>query len=162
MFDTLLEGGKISRSQVVGPETSLSVDECLQKYETDLRTLFHTHGNDKQSADIMILGMGPDGHIASLFPPLSRALLPSTTEKERIYHTQTPRFDVFDRMTVSLAQIQATSEKIFFLQGSGKADLWHQMLQDYQDCGDNVESVARLFPAVAVIDSGNTVAVTGF
>jgi 6-phosphogluconolactonase len=61
--ETLLACARIPRANIVFPKTTLSVKRCVADYEDRLRALLA-----ESSLDIVILGMGEDGHIASLFP----------------------------------------------------------------------------------------------
>ncbi|WP_338747744.1 6-phosphogluconolactonase [Janibacter alittae] len=48
--------------RVLGPDEADSAEDAARRYEEELRT----HGNG--AFDVVLLGVGPDGHVASLFP----------------------------------------------------------------------------------------------
>jgi 6-phosphogluconolactonase len=67
--------------------------------------------------DLLLLGMGPDGHIASLYPnaPTLRqeeAALPAVAELEPFV----------DRVTLSLPKLRGAREILFLIAGESKAD----------------------------------------
>lgn len=114
--DTLLDHIDDDRKpRVIVPDTMLAIDECVTKYESDLRVIMKN-----RSADLVILGMGEDGHTASLFPGDEKAL----NEKERwVLHTTTDQFAVKDRITVTLPVLNAADCRLFLLSGEKKRAL---------------------------------------
>lgn len=105
------------------PNTSLSPDACADVYDMQLRTLF-----EKNNADILILGLGPDGHTASLFPPTD-----NTAPDRFAMRTQTDSFDVHDRISVTPHLLQRADVPIVLLQGEKKISVWHTMINAPHD-----------------------------
>lgn len=102
----------------------------------------------------MLLGMGDDGHIASIFPPLSMtqyeaSVCPSTIA----VHSTTDRFDVHDRISVTLQVLAGASRKVFLIKGESKLDTWFRMESD-------PEQSPLMFPALEVIGSGGSYVVS--
>jgi 6-phosphogluconolactonase len=121
---TLLKNAPIPESHLIFPDTSLPLDECIKLYDQHVADLLK-----KNPADLITLGMGDDGHIASLFPPLSsNASGPST-----IIHTTTEKFDVFDRISVTLPVLKNAHECVFFLKGEAKKKVWEDMTRSSED-----------------------------
>jgi 6-phosphogluconolactonase len=125
IWETILKNANIPKDQIIFPDTSLPLAECIEKYTTDLHELFRTG-----EPDILTLGLGEDGHIASLFPPLSNRVVKETAT---VLHTTTDRFEVHDRLTLSLNQILKAREYLFLIKGSHKHKTWKQMLKSHAD-----------------------------
>ncbi len=70
---------------------------------------------DGQALDIVLLGFGPDGHVASLFPGASLA---TTRRAEAVPATA----DRIARITLTLPALRAARRRIIVAQGVAKAD----------------------------------------
>jgi 6-phosphogluconolactonase len=68
--------------------------------------------------DLLLLGIGPDGHVASLFPGK-----PSLDETDRRVIGAEPGLEPWvDRVTLTLPTLRAASEILFVVAGEAKAD----------------------------------------
>ncbi len=124
---TLLAHADVPDLQRYFPDTLLPPAEAAAAYDKTLqRVLADT------PPDVVVLGMGEDGHVASLFPPLSPAVLGETA---CAIHTQTPigpngelRAPVRDRITVTPRVLRTAETKIFLLSGATKKAAWAQTI----------------------------------
>ena len=98
--------------RVAGPDTSASAEESAQLYGDDL----HRAGSGQ--FDVMVLGVGPDGHIASLFPHHPAAA-----------HEGSPAVAVHDspkppptRVSLTRECLERSREVWFLVSGADKAD----------------------------------------
>ncbi|KAL8275062.1 hypothetical protein Esti_000941 [Eimeria stiedai] len=139
-----------SKYEFYYPDTSLPMDQCVEKYRETLHNLLCRHGG----VDLVLLGMGDDGHIASLFPPLTPTEYDAATcARTLVLHTTTDRFDVHDRLSVTLHLLAGASRKIFLIKGDSKLDRWF--------CMEMSEAQSPLnFPALEVIGSGGAYVVS--
>jgi len=98
--------------KVVYFDTSLSIEECLKKYESQLDS------SQDQFFDLILLGIGIDGHTASLFPNS-----PALEEKKRwVSHTTTDQFNIRDRFTLTFPALESSHERFVLLKGRGKKE----------------------------------------
>jgi len=94
------------------------------EYEEDLRRFFELKNDDFPSFDLILLGMGPDGHTASLFPDSqalkeqSRLVVANWVEKVKAY-----------RITLTLPVLNHAAEVAFLVAGDDKADMIEQVLE---------------------------------
>lgn len=118
--ETLLRFAPIPEKNISFPDTSLPVEECIEQFTRGMKNLIRT-----RLPDICVLGMGEDGHIASLFPPVPDIAL---TDRVFALHTATNSFAVRDRITLSLNVIAAAGSHVILLKGSEKKHMWEEML----------------------------------
>ena len=68
--------------------------------------------------DLILLGLGPDGHTASLFPGS-----PALDERDRLAVATAPGLEPFvERVTLTIPALEAGAHIVFLVVGSGKAD----------------------------------------
>jgi 6-phosphogluconolactonase len=67
--------------------------------------------------DLLLLGVGPDGHVASLFPNA-----PTLRMRRRVLPAEAGFEPFVDRVTLSLATLRSAREILFLLAGEAKAD----------------------------------------
>lgn len=123
--ETLLAHAAIPALHICFPDTSLAIGTCMQQYTIDLQRQWADH-----LPDLMILGMGPDGHIASLFPPVADSLM---DDSRMIAHTITDTFAVHDRITLTLNPIVCANSHLFLVKGEDKKHVWENMLASDED-----------------------------
>jgi 6-phosphogluconolactonase len=108
----------------LGPDTTLP-DPPISAlaYEGILIPLL-THG-EKLEPDVVLLGMGPDGHTASLFPGTE------AVESDQVGYVANwvPEQDTW-RLTATLPLLQAARHVIFLVTGDTKADMIRRILRE--------------------------------
>ena len=98
-------------------EGELDPEEAASKYESLLRNVFKLEGAEVPRFDTVWLGMGDDGHTASLFPHSE-----GTHEISRIvYANHVPQKNTW-RITLTYPVINEADDVVFLIAGKDKAE----------------------------------------
>lgn len=125
-------------------QTVLPLNEAADAYELLLHQKLGAGG-----FDLVILGLGPDGHVASLFPHTA-----ALTEKEHwTTTTQTDRFAVKERLTLTWPPLLASEKILLLVSGAEKEVAWQELL--------NGEKTAAEFPAKTLLRHPNLLVFRG-
>ena len=92
-------------------------------YEEQLRQATNTPPSSRPTLDLVLLGLGEDGHTASLFP----GSLVLRNNHSLIAVTQSPK-DPPTRLTMTLGVINRASVVLFLVTGAGKAGIVRAVL----------------------------------
>ena len=102
-------------------------DGCAVRYERELQARVPLDGRGVPVFDLVLLGVGPDGHILSCFPgsPLVDAPAPPVCAGVPAPTAVTPRVR---RVTCSPRIVEAAREVLVLVTGSGKAGILREVL----------------------------------
>jgi 6-phosphogluconolactonase len=103
-------------------------EEAARAYEITLRRAFGLGPGEVPVFDLMLLGMGEDGHTASIFPGS-----PAVSEKERLAVAVHAEKRPSLRVTLTPPVIEAAREVIVLVRGSGKASALKAALEGPED-----------------------------
>jgi 6-phosphogluconolactonase len=107
--------------------------EAADRYEAALRARF---GEGLPRFDLLLLGLGADGHVASLFPGTA-----ALGERERLaVANRVPRLDSW-RITLTLPVLNAAAEVLFLVSGEQKS--W-AVAEAFEPAADAEDIPARL------------------
>jgi 6-phosphogluconolactonase len=99
-------------------EGELDPEEAASRYEAEIRNAFRLEGAQTPTFDLVILGLGPDGHTASLFPHTE-----GLNEMSRIViANHVPQKDVW-RISLTWPVITQGREVAFLIEGEEKAEM---------------------------------------
>ena len=99
-------------------------EAAARDYEAVLARVFGVGASGTPPAlDLVLLGMGPDGHTASLFP--NTQALDETTRWVVANHV--PQLNT-DRLTLTLPILNRAREVLFLVAGADKAERWAEAL----------------------------------
>lgn len=117
----------ISVDHVFPDNPDVSVEEAAKQYECKLKAEFP--GADLPAFDLLLLGMGPDGHTCSLFPghPLMKE---SSCWVAPISDSPKPPSQ---RITLTLPVLNNARIVIFTSCGEGKQEMVRRILDDRED-----------------------------
>ncbi len=124
------------------PTDCASPDDCAAAYERDLRKFFGA----EPAFDLQLLGLGPEGHTASLFPG-SAALEEQIRWVAAVKAAATPH----QRLTLTPVVLNRGRNTWFLVAGADKRPIVQALRdQDEKDRGTSPYPAARLRPAGAV------------
>jgi 6-phosphogluconolactonase len=97
--------------------TALSPDEAAVAYDAELRG---------EPLDLVLLGIGADGHTGSLFPGA-----PTLDVRDRLVVAAEPELDPFvERVTMTIPALESGAHVVFFVVGEDKADAARRAFSD--------------------------------
>lgn len=135
---TWLSPAKIDAGHIFPIPTDRSTPaECAAAYEQTLRSFFgDLEGLEFPQFDLILLGLGDDGHTASLFPGK-----PALDERSAWVAWSTPGTlpPPVDRITFTLPLLNSAREVLFLVGGAGKANIVSEVIGPAA-CPDNYPS----------------------
>lgn len=126
--EVLLDKVPIPASQVFRMQGELDPEEAAAKYESEIRKQFRLEGAQGPVFDVLALGMGDDGHTASLFPhteaihELGRIVVANHVPQKQTW-----------RITLTWPVIVEARDLFFLIAGKDKADPLQRVLQGPYD-----------------------------
>jgi 6-phosphogluconolactonase len=118
------------------PAENPDASAAASDYEAQLRRFFELQSGDQPGDqpgdrpgefprfDLILLGMGPDGHTASLFPDS-----PALDEQSRLVVANWVAKFNSHRITFTFPVLNRAAEVMFLASGADKADMVHQVLE---------------------------------
>jgi len=120
-WEALLDHVPVPPANIHRIQGEIPPEEAATKYE---RLLHHFFGDQSPRFDLILLGMGDDGHTASLFPG-TKAL---SEEKRWVIENYVEAKQMW-RVTLTKNAINAAANVIFLISGAGKAERLRQVLE---------------------------------
>lgn len=110
------------------PAEQADYDQASAEYEQMIRTFFHTKQEELPRFDLILLGMGDDGHTASLFPKTSALF----ENKRLVTENYIEKLGLY-RLTLTVPLINQAKNIIFLISGESKAPALKEVLEgEYQ------------------------------
>ena len=126
--EAMLAHVPIALDRVHRMEGELDPEVAAARYESTLRNTFKLEGAETPTFDLILLGMGDDGHTASLFPHTE-----ALNEMSRlVVANHVPQKDTW-RMTLTWPVINQGRQVAFLIEGAAKAEILHTVLQGKYD-----------------------------
>jgi 6-phosphogluconolactonase len=126
--EAMLDLVPLKPEQIHRIEGELEPEIAAARYEAELRDRFHLEGAELPHFDIVQLGMGPDGHTASLFPhtqalrELGRLAVANHVENKDAW-----------RVTLTWPVINRGSQVFFLIGGEDKAQILKEVFAGPRD-----------------------------
>ena len=111
-----LNKAPISKTQIYPMPGRLSPEDGARKYQKTLMEFFHLKYGQFPTFDQIFLGMGTDGHIASLFSEHG-----AIDEKEKLVVAVKGGDPYVSRLTMTLPVLNRSRQIVFLVSGKGKA-----------------------------------------
>lgn len=131
--ESLIKPAKIPENQFYNFDTSLSIKESINNYKKLL---------PKKSFDLVVLGIGIDGHIASIFP-FSKAI----DSKSSATHTTNKQLSTKDRLTMTFPTIMNSKKILVLLKGKQKRAILGKMTTE--------QNKIKEIPAIKLLNHKN-------
>ncbi|MEN8142526.1 MAG: 6-phosphogluconolactonase [Thermodesulfobacteriota bacterium] len=148
----LLEPAKIPDDRVFMIPTGIETpDEAATIYEQTIRDFFakrsHGRGGELPTFDLILLSMGIDGHVASLFRGTE-----ALAEKERWVTTSSPPRvkPVVERVTITMPVINKANAVMMLIAGGEKRAIARHIMAEPKETG-------KLYPAAQVRPVGQQI-----
>jgi 6-phosphogluconolactonase len=126
--EALLDHVPLRPEQIHRMEGELDPEVAAARYESELRNSFRLEGAQSPRFDLVALGMGTDGHTASLFPHTQ-----AIHEISRLVTAnRVPRKDAW-RITLTWPVIDHASSVFFLIAGADKAQILKEVLTGPRD-----------------------------
>ena len=110
-------------------DTQLSdVKKSAQVYENTIKSFFKVKQNEMPVFDLVFLGMGEDGHIASLFPAEK-----SLNEKARLTVDVSSHYVRYERISLTFPVINHARYVILLVKGKNKSEAVSKVLIEKSD-----------------------------
>jgi 6-phosphogluconolactonase len=107
------------------PTELTTIEECRKAYDRTLIKYFQLRKGDFPRFDLILLGLGDDGHTASLFPE-NRTL----REKEKLVLSSFEHRAPHQRISLSLPVLNNARQVIFLASGGSKAPVIKSIIED--------------------------------
>ncbi len=121
--EAMLSKVPLAAERVYRMEGELEPEVAAARYESVIRNSFRLEGAQTPTFDLVLLGMGDDGHTASLFP--HTAALENITDLVVANHV--PQKDTW-RITLTAPVINQSREVAFLIEGTSKTQVVRDVL----------------------------------
>ncbi len=108
------------------PSENRDASAAADAYEQTLRKFFAVAPGEFPRLDLILLGLGPDGHAASLFPETA-----ALQEKSRLVVANRVEKLNTSRITLTLPVLNAARCVAFLVSGTDKAAVLHEVLEGH-------------------------------
>ena len=126
--ETMLSKVTLPAAQIFRMEGELEPEVAAARYESTIRNSFKLEGAETPTFDLILLGMGDDGHTASLFPHTEGLNNLSSI----VIANHVPQKDTW-RITLTWPVLNQGREVAFLIEGAAKAQVLHDVfLGPYQ------------------------------
>jgi len=120
--DSLLSKVAVPAEQIHPMISRDSADECAKAYENVLTSNPKSKIQNPNLADLAIMGIGPDGHTASLFPGV-----PGLQEQHRFVVPTISPAGVPQRITLTIPALRQIGQLLFLVEGEGKREAFRKI-----------------------------------